>query len=180
MAILFVFVGLMVCYTSVSRNVREARVATGVQKALGFRRKEIIAHYMLYSALAVGVGILSGGLLGYFVIETIVNQSYERWFVFPTIGNVFRIHDSLAIAAVEMVLILLATWLSCNKLLKKPAIELLRGDSGSLGRTHFYEKMRWWKKCSLYTQTTKQMQVLLRLRPVLLLLYQSSHLCWWK
>ena len=154
MAILFVFVGLMVCYTSVSRNVHEARVATGVQKALGFRRKEIIAHYMLYSVLAVGVGILSGGLLGYFVIETIVNQAYERWFVFPTIGNVFRIHDSLAIAAVEMVLILLATWLSCNKLLKKTAIELLRGDSGSLGRTHFYEKMRWWKKCSLYTQTT--------------------------
>ena len=65
MAILFVFVGLMVCYTSVSRNVHEARVATGVQKALGFRRKEIIAHYMLYSVLAVGVGILSGGLLGY-------------------------------------------------------------------------------------------------------------------
>ena len=154
MAILFVFVGLMVCYTSVSRNVHEARVATGVQKALGFRRKEIIAHYMLYSVLAVGVGILSGGLLGYFVIETIVNQAYERWFVFPTIENVFRIHDSLAIAAVEMVLILLATWLTCNKLLKKPAIELLRGDSGSLGRTHFYEKMRWWKKCSLYTQTT--------------------------
>ena len=88
------------------------------------------------------------------VIETIVNQAYERLFVFSTIGNVFRIHDSLAIAAVEMVLILLATWLSCNKLLKKPAIELLRGDSGSLGRTHFYEKMRWWKKCSLYTQTT--------------------------
>ena len=38
--------------------------------------------------------------------------------------------------------------------MKKPAIKLLRGDSGSFGRTHFYEKTRWWKKCSLYTQTT--------------------------
>lgn len=154
MAILFVFVGLMVCYTSVSRNVHEAQVATGVQKALGFRRKEITAHYMLYSVLAIGVGILSGGLLGYFVIETIVNQAYQRLFVFSTIANVFRIPDALAITAVEMVLILFATWLSCNKLLKKPAIELLRGDTGSLGRTHFYEKTKWWNKLSLYTQST--------------------------
>ena len=97
MAILVVFVGLMMCYASVSRNVHESQVATGVQKALGFRRKEITAHYMLYSVLAVGVGILSGGLLGYFVIETIVNQAYERLFVFSTIGSVFRIHDALAI-----------------------------------------------------------------------------------
>ncbi|MGM9644940.1 MAG: FtsX-like permease family protein [Eubacteriales bacterium] len=154
MAILFVFVGLMVCYTSVSRNVHESQVATGVQKALGFRRKEITAHYMLYSVLAVGVGILSGCLLGYFVIETIVNQAYQRLFVFSTIVNVFRIPDALVISAVEMALILLATWLSCSKLLKKPAIELLRGETGSLGRTHFYEKTKRWGKLSLYTQST--------------------------
>ena len=154
MAILFVFVGLMVCYTSVSRNVHESQVATGVQKALGFRRKEITAHYLLYSVLAVGVGIVSGGLLGYFVIETIVNQAYQRLFVFSTIVNVFRIQEVLMISAVEMALILLATWLSCNKLLKKPAIELLRGESASYGRTRFYEKTKWWKKLSLYTQTT--------------------------
>lgn len=154
MAILFVFVGLMVCYTSVSRNVHESQVATGVQKALGFRRKEITAHYLLYAVLAVGVGIVSGGLLGYFVIETIVNQAYQRLFVFSTIVNVFRIREVLMISAVEMALILLATWLSCNKLLKKPAIELLRGDTGSLGRTHFYEKTKWWNKLSLYTQST--------------------------
>ena len=154
MAILFVFVGLMVCYTSVSRNVHESQVATGVQKALGFRRKEITAHYLLYSVLAVGVGIVSGGLLGYFVIETIVNQAYQRLFVFSTIVNVFRIQEVLMISAVEMALILLATWLSCNKLLKKPAIELLRGESASYGRTRFYEKTKWWKKLSLYTQAT--------------------------
>ena len=154
MAILFVFVGLMVCYTSVSRNVHESQVATGVQKALGFRRKEITAHYLLYSVLAVGVGIVSGGLLGYFVIETIVNQAYQRLFVFSTIVNVFRIQEVLMISAVEMALILLATWLSCNKLLKKPAIELLRGESASYGRTRFYEKTKWWKKLSLYTKAT--------------------------
>lgn len=154
MAILFVFVGLMVCYTSVSRNVHESQVATGVQKALGFRKKEITAHYVVYSVLAVGLGIVIGCLLGYFVIETIVNQAYERLFVFSNIKNVFRIPDALAISAVEMVLILFATWLSCHKLLKKPAIELLRGNSGSLGRTHCYEKLGLWKRLSLFTKST--------------------------
>ena len=154
MALLFVFVGLMVCYTAITRNVREAQKLTGVQKALGFRKREIIAHYMTYSMLAVALGALLGFVLGYFVIESIINSTYESLFVFESIKNVFILKDLLIITAVEAGLICLATWLPCRGLLKRPAVDLLRGDDHGNGRTRFYEKTKWWKHCSLYTQTT--------------------------
>lgn len=154
MALLFVFVGLMVCYTSVSRNVNEAKTLTGVQKALGFRRKEITAHYMAYSVAAVLIGALFGCLLGYFVIESIINNAYTKRFTLGVINKVFVPYDALAIILVETVLICLATWIPCRKQFRRSAVELIRGDNTGNGRTRFYEKFKLWNKFSLYTQTT--------------------------
>ena len=154
MALLFVFVGMMVCYTSVSRIINESQTMTGVQKALGFRNKEIVMHYMIYAILAVVLGAGIGGALGYYGIESIVNASYARNFVFDRIPSVFYIRDLLTITAVELALICLATWLPCQKLMKRQAVDLLRGDNHGGGRTRFYEKLKIWQECSLYTQTT--------------------------
>ena len=154
MALLFVFVGLMVCYTSVTRNVNEAQTITGVQKALGLRRREIIAHYLTYSTIAVILGAILGFLSGYFVIESIVNRAYLPQYALGVISNVFVLNDALAITAVELLLILIATWLPCRKLLKRQAVELLRGEDYGCGQTRFYEKTKLWNRLSLYTQTT--------------------------
>ncbi|MGN1062240.1 MAG: FtsX-like permease family protein, partial [Candidatus Scatosoma sp.] len=154
MSLLFVFVGLMVCYTSVSRNVNEAKVTTGVQKALGFRVREIMAYYMAYSVIAVIMGAVLGYLLGYFVIESIVNNSYAGLFSLGTIPNVYTVTDALVIAAAEIVLICIATFLPCRKHLKRPAVELMKGTSNGDGSTRFYWKFGFWKRLSLYTQTT--------------------------
>ncbi|MGN1481692.1 FtsX-like permease family protein [Porcipelethomonas sp.] len=154
MALLFVFVGLMVCYTSVSRNVNEMKTLTGVQKALGFRRKEITAHYMAYSVAAVLIGSVFGCLSGYFIIEAIINNAYLKRFSLGVIHKVFVFSDAMAIILVETVLICLATWIPCRKLFKRSAVELMRGDNTGNGHTRFYEKLKLWNKLSLYSQTT--------------------------
>lgn len=154
MALLFVCVGLMVCYTSVMRNINEARILTGVQKALGFRRREITAYYMTYSMMAVLTGSVLGCVIGYLIIESIVNTSFMKLFDIGVIHNVFVLSDSLAIILVEILLICLATWIPCRKLFRLSAIDLIRGDNTGNGRTRFYEKFKLWNKLSLYTQTT--------------------------
>lgn len=154
MALLFVFVGLMVCFTSVTRNVNEAQTITGVQKSLGFRRREILTHYMAYSLLAAVIGILAGYAIGFFGIETVINDAYAKMFSIGKIPNVYTIPEPLVIAAAEIALIALATWLPCRKLLRRPAVELLKGNNYTGGRTRFYEKWRLWQHLSLYTKTT--------------------------
>lgn len=154
MSLLFVLVGLMVCYTSVSRNVNESKLTTGVQKALGFRPREIAVHYLLYSALAVVLGCVLGYTLGFFVIETTINAAYGRLFCFGTIANVYTVPEALIIFLIELVLISIAAYLPCRKLLKRQAVELMRNSGQEQGKEKFYWKFKFWDKLSLYTQTT--------------------------
>lgn len=154
MALLFILVGMLICYTSVARIVNETMVLAGVQKALGFRRGEVAAHYMLYSVLAALLGIVLGTLSGYFIIETLANDEYAYWFDFGPIDNYFSLMDVLALGCAELALICCATWLPCRRMFRKPAIELLRGNTSGMGRTHFYEKSALWKRMSLYSKTT--------------------------
>lgn len=154
MALLFVFVGLMVCFTSITRSINESQTIAGVQKALGFRSREILAHYMAYSLLAAAIGVLVGYALGFFGIESVINDAYAKLYVIGAITNVYVVPEALVIAVVELALIALATWLPCRKLLRRPAVELLKGENYTGGRTRFYEKWRVWQRMSLYTQTT--------------------------
>ena len=154
MSLLFVFVGLMVCYTSVSRNVNESKLTTGVQKALGFRSGEIAAHYLFYSAFAVILGFALGFALGFFVIETVVNDSYGRLFCFGSVSNVYTVPDALLIFLAELILICIAAYLPCRKLLKRQAVDLMKNGGQEQGREKFYWKFKFWNRLSLYTQTT--------------------------
>lgn len=154
MALLFILVGMLICYTSVARIVNETTVLAGVQKALGFRRREVTAHYMLYSVLAALLGIVLGTLSGYFLIETLTNDEYAYWFDFGPIDNYFSLRDVLALGCAELALICCATWLPCRRMFRKPAMELLRGNTSGMGRTRFYEKSALWKRMSLYSKTT--------------------------
>lgn len=154
LALLFVFVGLMVCYTSITRNVNEARKLIGMQKSLGLRVGEITMHYMAYSLIAAFAGAVLGCLLGYFVIESIMNHAYTRLYLLGDMPNVFVWREALLISAVEIFLIAAVTWLTCRKVLRGSAISLLGGHDYGHGRTRFYEKTGFWKRLSLYTQTT--------------------------
>ena len=154
MAFLFIFVGAMVCYTAVARLIRDNQVLIGVQKALGFSKREVTLRYMIYSLLAVLIGVAAGVLLGYYVLSWFMQSSYMRLYTFTAMQSYFSISDTLLISAVELVIIFFATWLACKKLLAKRAVELLSNDDNGNGRTHFYEKTRWWQKLSIYAQTT--------------------------
>ena len=46
MALIFVFVSVIVCYSAISRMINEQRARIGMQKALGFSTKEIMRHYL--------------------------------------------------------------------------------------------------------------------------------------
>ena len=153
MAILFVFVGVMVCFTSITRSVNESQTSIGMQKALGFCRGEILKRYMVYSLIAAIIGILLGYALGYFVVESIVNNVYRKQYIVGEISNVYSIADALSIAVVEIALIVVATWLPCRRLLKRPAVELMQENNRIGGHTRFYENWRIWRHMSIYAQT---------------------------
>lgn len=152
MASLFVIVGLLVCYSAISRIVHEQVCQLGTKKALGFTDAEVTLFYLLYSAAAVVLGAVVGIAIGMLVVEPIlipaINQTVLTGFN-PVFGGV----DFAVITAIELVLILLATYFACRGVLRRSAIELLQGEKPPQNRKRFYEKWNLWSRLPLLTQT---------------------------
>ena len=153
MASLFVIVGLLVCYSAVSRIVHDQVTQIGAKKALGFKSGEITVSYLAYTALAVLAGVLIGQLISIFVVQGILYGKLQANFDVPQVTASLMPMDMLFIAGVEMALLLLCTWFACHSVLKRSSLELLAGEQKANGRTRFYERWGIWRKLPLLTQT---------------------------
>lgn len=153
MASLFVLVGLFVCYSAISRLVNDEIEQIGTKKAMGFREGEIAAEYLSFSALSVLVGTIVALFVGVIVVEGIVNPKVGRQFTFPAYPPYFNLLELCLMGALELVLILLATWCAIHRLLKRNAVDLLGGDDNVQVKERFYERWGIWQRMSLYSQT---------------------------
>lgn len=153
MAALFVIVGLLVCYSAVSRIVHEQIVQVGTKKALGLRSREITLSFIAYSALAVVVGAIAGGIVGVTVVEGILSSSLGARFITGAFPPYFSLAQWLLMSGVELALILLATWFACRGVLRRNAIELLAGEKPPSAKPRFFESWALWQRMPLFTQT---------------------------
>ena len=152
MASLFLVVGLLVCYSAVSRIVHEQVVLVGTKKANGFYDREVTMGYLAYSALAVLAGCVLGAALACFGLEGVLLHALH-YTVLPQPGAVFVLSDLLVIGGVELALIELATLFACRSVLKASAIELLQGGQAPSSSKRFYERWGVWRRLGLFTQT---------------------------
>lgn len=153
MASLFIIVGLFVCYSAISRLVHEQVVQIGTKKALGFREGEIARGYLAFSGLGVLIGVALSVALAVFLVQAIMNPTAARQFAMPEYGPYVGLPDVLLVGSIELVLILAATWVAIHGMLKRQAVDLLRGESTANVKERFYERTRLWQKMSLYSQT---------------------------
>lgn len=153
MASLFLLVGLFVCYTAISRIVREQVVSIGTKKALGLRGREITISYLLYAVLTVIIGVIVGSSMGVIVVEGILNDTGQWQFSMGAYPPYFSLAETLQIGLVELVLICLATWLACRRMLKRQAVDLLKGEQPPKNKVRFYEKWALWDRMPLYSQS---------------------------
>ena len=153
MAALFVIVGLLVSYSAVGRIVHEQITQIGTKKALGLRGSEITASFLAYSALAVVAGAVVGIAVGVVVVEGIIGRALGSRFIMGAYPPYFGPLMGLGVTALELALVLGATWLACRDVLRAQAVDLLRGEKPPDSKGRFYEKWRIWERLPLFTQT---------------------------
>ncbi len=81
---IFFLVAALVALTSMTRMVEEERVLIGTFKALGYRRGRIIGKYLIYAAVASGVGGIVGIALLSQVLPVTIMYAYSIIYFVPT------------------------------------------------------------------------------------------------
>ncbi|MGN0711621.1 MAG: FtsX-like permease family protein [Anaerovoracaceae bacterium] len=153
MAALFIIIGLLVSYSSISRIVRDQIVSIGTKKALGLLKNEITLSYLAYSGMAVFTGGVLGLLMGTLGIEKLLAKTIGKQFIMGVYAPYFSFGQGAIVIAAEMVLILMTTWLACRNILKQQAVELLKGEKPPTAKPRFFEKWRFWQSLPLLTKT---------------------------
>lgn len=152
LAALFVCVGFLVCYSTISRIVYDEIINIGTKKALGLSEKEIMRSYLTYTSLSIIIGCILGASLGYIFVENILIRTINRNIVCK-LNLYFSYKDVVIICLIEVTILLLITYLACKTVLKRNTVKLLGGQANATGKQRVYEKTIIWKKLSLISKT---------------------------
>ena len=152
-ALIFLLVAIVVCYAAVVKMIDDQRVLIGAQKALGFRTREIFAHYLSYNILCAFLGILIGCVCSVLIVENLVLHVFAREFVFDKIPLSFAGVNAIMVSLLCLVIFILATFAGCTKVLKQSAISLLRGEMPTQQKAYFFESWKGYRHLSLYSRT---------------------------
>ena len=153
MALLFLLVAVVISFAAITRVIREQRALIGAQKALGFTPAEIFRHYTLYNLICGILGTLLGWLLGILIVENMSLYIFVPKFCLGDVPLTFTWSTALLSGALCLVVFLAATLLTCTKLVREPAVDLLRGEVPARGNRLFFEKWGFYQKLNLYSRT---------------------------
>ena len=150
-AFIFLVVAILVISTAMSRLVERQRTQIGTMNAIGMKRYKIAIHYMSYSFFVSLIGAVAGLIAGPRVVgKLLVNMLFE-WYMIPDVkvgSNVLF----YVVAAVTVLTCVLASYISCKKLLRVPPAAALRPAAPKKAKRILAEKLPIWNKFSFSTQ----------------------------
>lgn len=149
---LFLFIAVLSVTTTMNRFVKKQRTQIGTLKALGFKNRKIINHYVGYGFIISLVASVVGLLAGKYGLGTFFLNMEMSYFEVPVYNTVLiPVVYILAIAVVA--LITLVTYLSCRSILKESAVEALRLEVPKVKSTKFDLTTKGiFKKASISTR----------------------------
>lgn len=149
--IIFVGIAILVIATSMGRMVEQQRTQIGTMNALGLKRRKIMLHYISFSLVVSAVGVVLGLLVGTLWGSPAVIDMFANWYIVPGLHSVFH-PMYLIIAAGIVAVCVLASYISCRKLLRIKPAEALRPAAPKKGRKCIFERLPFWKKLSFTSQ----------------------------
>lgn len=149
--IIFVGIAILVIATSMGRMVEQQRTQIGTMNALGLKRHKIMLHYISFSFVVSVVGVVLGLLVGTLWGSPAVIGMFANWYIVPGLHSVFH-PMYLIIAAGIVAVCVLASYISCRKLLRIKPAEALRPAAPKKGKKCIFERLPFWKKLSFTSQ----------------------------
>lgn len=133
---LFLFIAILSVATTMNRFVKKQRSQIGTLKALGFKNRKIIKHYVGYGFYISLLASILGILLGNFVLGDFFLNMEMSYFEVPVYNTV--VLPIVYILAIGVVILITAiTYLSCRNILKESAVEALRVEIPKVKKTKF-------------------------------------------
>ena len=167
MWLLYITIGVIAmaaAITSKSTVEKEANVI-GTLRASGYRRGELIGHYMILTVLMTLLAALIGNVIGYSFMNSICASLYYGSYSFPVYTPRFNMEAFLLTTLVPVGIVLSVHFLVLMRMLALPPLQFLRGELKKKKKTRNF-------RLSLGSFSTRfRLRVILRNRQAYLVLF---------
>lgn len=124
---LFIFIAMLSVVTTMTRVVNKQKIQIGTLKALGFKDRKIILHYISYGFWISAVAAILGIFAGYYLIGNMFISMEMAFFEIPNGAPIIE-NKSYIVAAIIVLCVIFVTYLTCRKQLKEKPADSLRNE----------------------------------------------------
>ena len=124
---LFLFIALLSVVTTMTRVIKKQKIQIGTLKALGFKKRKIVLHYVGYGFWVSLIAAVFGIILGRYFIGNVFIGLQMSFFEIPN-GTAIIINESYIMAALVILAVSVVTYITCYKELRKNPAESLRTE----------------------------------------------------
>ena len=152
---IFFLVAALVALTTMTRMVEEERMLIGTFKALGYSRARITSKYLIYAALAAGLGSVLGIAVLSQVLPWVIMEAYSIVYYVPRAAMPIDWPIALAAAGLGIGITLLATWAAAAATLRETPAALMQPPAPKAGKRILLERVGpLWRRLSFSWKVT--------------------------
>ena len=149
--VIFLAVAFLTILTTMKRIINKQRLQIGILKALGFKNRKILIHYVSYGFAISLIASMLGAVLGPLILPQLFYPSMSSFYTLPewkpSINSSFVILGMIITLMVGLEIII-----SCYKILKEKPVESLKPKKIKIPKKSFIENFVFWNKCNFNTR----------------------------
>lgn len=145
--LIFIIISMLTLLTTMTRIINSQRTQIGVLKALGFKNRTIMFHYISYGFWMVLAGTILGFILGPLTLPQIMFDEMSSLYSIP--NWIVGFDMSFIIVSILMVgLSAVISYLACRNIVNESPSSAIRPKVPKITTTGFIERFSFWKKSS--------------------------------
>ncbi len=125
--IIIAVIGFAAAITTRSTVEQEAAVI-GTLRATGFKRTELLRHYIVIPLITAAAAAIVGNILGYTVMKEVAASMYYNSYSFPTLVTVWNADAFLLTTVIPLLLIFVINLFVLGRMLRLPPLQFLRHE----------------------------------------------------
>jgi putative ABC transport system permease protein len=134
---------MLTILTTMARIVNNQRTQIGMLKAMGFKKRRIIFHYVSYGLWLSLAGSAIGAIAGPLTMPYLFYEAMQTTYTLPEWKPAISF-SIVVMAVISVVVCSLATYLSCKNVLKDTPSQTLRPKEPKIMKQGILEKTKLW------------------------------------
>ena len=145
--VVFILIALLILLTTMTRIISHQRTQIGILKAVGFKNRTIMFHYISYGLWLVVAGSILGLIVGPLTLPNLFYPSMSSTYILPEWKPAWSM--TFVYVAIAMILMsVVVSYFAVRSISKENPADTIRPKSPKVSSSGFIEKLGFWKKLS--------------------------------